>query len=90
MSAATESRELLRVAILKVLEATPKKYGLGATALGHLVVTYGFTPSVDELEIQLRYLDSKKMIEPVNRDLSPENYAWQITGTGSDYVAMHG
>ncbi len=84
-----EPRELFRLALLRVLEANPTRFGLGPSALAHLAVRFGFPwPGAADLQREVQYLEDKGYIVQVHKNLSPENRAWRITAAGRDYLAQ--
>jgi hypothetical protein len=86
----TEQRELLRRAILSILEANNTRFGLGATALLHMLPAYGFRGlTIGDVEPTLLYLAGKGLIQTVGKLISPENNCWRITAEGSDWVAQN-
>ena len=84
-----EKRELLRLALLRVLDANHTRYGLGLTALGHLGLSFGFfSATTAELERELHYLEDKGYVTAVFKVISPENRVWRITAAGRDFLAQ--
>ena len=82
-------RELLRLALLRVLEANPTVYGLGLEALCHLASRFGFTsPEPSAVALEIQYLEDKGLVLPVNKVVSPENRAWRISAAGRDSLAQ--
>lgn len=84
---AARQRELLRLAILEVLEANPGPYGLSSFTLAHLVRPYGPRPDLETLEAELHYLAGKGLVEPGSKSISPELGIWRITASGRDLMA---
>lgn len=84
-----EKRELLRIAILRVLEANTGGFGLGVTALIHMLGAYGTVSTPEEVQCGVYYLVGKGFVMPVNKPISPENQCWKITAEGMDFVAAH-
>jgi hypothetical protein len=79
------------MALLRVLEANPSRFGLTARALSHLIAVYGFlSPDGADLENEVLYLSGKGLVTDVAREISPENKAWRITASGRDYLARRG
>lgn len=84
----TEQRELFRLAILRVLDANPTRFGLGRSAIAHNMAVFGFqSPTTDDLTAELQYLEDKKLITEALKSISPENRAWRITAEGRDFIA---
>jgi hypothetical protein len=84
-----ETRELFRTALLRILDANNTQFGLGVTALGHLVGAYGFTATADEIKVEIQYLQDKQFVATQDKPISPENRRWRITAEGRDFVAAN-
>lgn len=84
----SEQRELLRQALLEVMERNKTKFGLGVVSLGHWVRTMGHYPSPDEIRAEVQYLIDVGYVTALDKTISPENAAWRITAKGRDYVAQ--
>ena len=85
------TRELFRIALLRILEANETRYGLSATAVAMHVGVYGFRGvSEDTILAELRYLFDKGFVATPVKELSPENKTWQITANGRDWLATNG
>lgn len=84
-------RELLRIALLRVLEANNTRFGLGAPALRLSLGQWGFR-DLDEktLGVELGYLFDKGFAAVVAKDISPEMQTWRITANGRDWLAQNG
>jgi DNA-binding PadR family transcriptional regulator len=83
-----QTRELLRLALLRVLEANSTRYGLGLEALRHLTTPFGFyLPEPELVEAEIRYFEDKGFATQIAKPISPENRAWRITAGGRDYLA---
>lgn len=83
-----QTRELLRLALLRVLEANPTRYGLGIEALRHLVYAFGFSlPEAECVENEIRYFEDKGFVTGIAKPISPENRVWRITAAGRDFLA---
>lgn len=83
-----QNRELLRLALLRVLDANSTRYGLGLEALRHLAASFGFyLPESDRVEAELRYFEDKGLATQIVKQISPENRAWRITAAGRDFLA---
>lgn len=85
----TEERELLRLAILRVMEANRTAFGLPAPALGLQLWRFGFQVDPAELAVELDYLLDKGLLALKEKFISPENRAWRITAAGRDFIALH-
>jgi hypothetical protein len=84
-----QQRELLRLALLRVLEANATAYGLGLEALCHLAAPFGFVePDAAAVAMEIQYLEDKGFVLPVNKVVSPENRAWRISAAGRDSLAQ--
>ena len=84
-----EPRELFRLALLRLLDANPTRYGLGAAALAHLAATYGFAfPTAEQVCREAQYLADKGLLAPLDKTISPENRLWRITAAGRDFLAQ--
>jgi hypothetical protein len=82
-------RELLRLALLRVLETNATSYGLGIEALRHLAAQFGFpSPKPAAVALEIQYLEDKGFVLPVNKVVSPENRAWRISAAGRDSLAQ--
>jgi hypothetical protein len=84
-----QQKELLRLALLRVMDANKTGRGLGPVALKSLIGTYAATASVEEIAIELSYLADKEMVASVDKRISPELTAWRITATGRDFIAQN-
>jgi hypothetical protein len=83
-----EQKELFRMALLRVLEANPTRFGLGVAAVGHHMVLFGFpNPPQVSIGAELQYLEDKGLITQVLKGISPNNRAWRITAAGQDFIA---
>ena len=80
--------EQLRLSLLRYLDENPTRFGLNAAFLRQRAVSEGFSVDVPAVERELDYLTEKKLIEPVAKEVSPENRAWKITAAGRDYRAQ--
>jgi hypothetical protein len=86
-----ETQELFDLALLRVLDANRTRFGLGATAIGHLLAPFGFKhPAPDLLLDRIDYLAGKGLIEEVLKGIDAANRAWRITPAGIDYMDQHG
>lgn len=83
-----EQRELFRIAILRVLEANPTRFGLNETAIAMHAFRFGFQPDRPQTMQEIDYLRDKTFVEAVDKSVSPENRAWRITAAGRDYLAQ--
>ncbi|HOP99129.1 MAG TPA: hypothetical protein PLK78_17060 [Verrucomicrobiota bacterium] len=83
-----EERENFRLAILRALDDNPTRWGLGLSAIAHHMLIYGYhSPTTDDLQAELAYLEDKKLIAEALKGISPENRAWRITAEGRDFIA---
>jgi hypothetical protein len=83
------SRELFRIALLRVLDANETRWGLAALALAVHVGQYGFTPEKNDVEREMQYLQDKGFADVPSKAVSPENKTWRITATGRDFLATN-
>lgn len=85
----SETRELFREAILRVLEERASdRFGLGARAIRVFLAEHGFkNPAAEDLHAELLYLQDKELVTVVGKQISPENTSWRITAGGRDYMA---
>ena len=84
----SEQRELMRNAILGILDANGSKYGVGLGAIAIFLRPLGFRVSADELRPEVQYLEDKGFVLPISKLVSPENRVWRITAEGRDYCAI--
>lgn len=84
------SRELFRIALLRVMESNKTRRGLGAQALALLVGAFGFSPSAEDLQAALEYLEGKGFIYSPAKTLTPESRTWLITDAGQIALENHG
>jgi hypothetical protein len=91
MSMNSQTLELFRLALLRVLEANNTRFGLALGAVSLHMGAYGFkAPGTADIGAELLYLHDKGMVEPTTKALSPENKCWRITAAGRDYLAENG
>lgn len=89
-----EEKELLRLAILQVMDSNRTRFGLGEVALAHQIMAFGFNagrcggPEVFKTEIAeaIEYLTNKQLVEEALKVVSRENRAWRITRAGIAFV----
>ena len=85
----TESRELFRIALLKILGRIPSA-ALRLEAIRLNLVTFGFSDAAKEdIAAELAYLQDKGFISEFIKAVSPENKAWRITAAGRDFIAQN-
>jgi hypothetical protein len=76
-------RELLRRAILRVLAANATRYGISADTLRHFLRPEGFPAArLEEVDLELLYLEGKGFVFIPTKSMSPENQTWKITDAG--------
>jgi hypothetical protein len=86
-----EQQELFDLAILRVLDANRTRFGLGLTAVAHLLAPFGFpSPNADTVSDRVDYLTGKNLVEEVLKTVNRANRAWRITTAGIDYVDQKG
>lgn len=84
-------RELLQLAVLRVLDANHTRFGLGVDAVTLHASALGFAKLTrDSTEIELEYLEGKGLVEPVQKTLEPGNRCWKRTAAGRDYLSERG
>jgi len=89
-----QQQELFDLAILRLLDANRSRYGLGVTAICHLLPQFGFTSSHFKSEDQfastvadrIEYLTNKRLVEEVLKNVNKANRAWRITEDGINHV----
>lgn len=90
----SEQRELLRIAILRVLDANgTRKFGLNIGAIKMFLIPFGFHVEPKDIEREVDYLlgEPHKFVESVNKEqFSPENQAWKISTRGMNFLAERG
>ncbi len=85
----SETKELFRLAILRVLEANPSRRGLPLPAIAHHMGMFGFpSPGSEDMKDQLDYLERRDpaLIEQSLKGISKENKAWRITDAGTAFL----
>lgn len=78
-----EERELFRMAILRVLQASDTRFGCSPKAVSHLVAAFGF-PEAEEAAVleEIEYLEGKGLCSQVKKTISRENRVWRISAEG--------
>lgn len=90
-SMSPEQRELLQVAILRVLDANHTRFGLSLDAVTLHASSFGFARVTrQEVETELEYLEGKGLAETAGKVLEPANRAWKRTAAGRDYLSERG
>lgn len=85
---ATE-REQLRLSLLRFLDENPTRFGFQLGYLHQRARTEGRPKLSDaDVDAELLYLEDKKFIEDVHKQISPELRAWRITAAGRDFLAV--
>lgn len=83
-------QDLFDLAILRVLDANRSRWGLAASAIGHLMAPFGFpSPDEDTLLDRIDYLVRKKFVEEVTKQASRASRAWRATTEGLNYLDNH-
>lgn len=85
-----EDLEILRLDLLRVLEANRSEWGSNAHVIGVHLRPFGFQLELPELRRELQYLEDKGLACTPVKIMSPENKTWRITAAGRDYLAQHG
>ncbi len=81
MNAAT--RELFRLALLRILAANDSRYGLAAATLVHFLPSEGFSsPHISDIQTELEYFEAKGFAHNPPKAMSAENQTWRITDAG--------
>ncbi|MFN0068331.1 MAG: hypothetical protein ACKVYV_11920 [Limisphaerales bacterium] len=78
--------ELLRDAILRVLDASSVMQGAQPEAVVVHVRAYGFEIKYDEAVRELQYLADKGLARQQPRPLNPNIKSWHITAAGRDVI----
>jgi hypothetical protein len=85
-----ENKAAFDTALLTVLdEQGSSRFGLGVEALKLLVGRFGFSPSSEDVEKSLRYLEGEPLahIELVDRKgFNPQARSWRITTRGMNWL----
>ncbi len=89
-----EQKELLRLAILRVMDANRTRFGLGIVAIGYHLNQFGFSAGncggqekyAELLADEIDYLTSKQLVEEVAKTVSRENRAWRLTSEGIAFL----
>lgn len=82
-----EQKELFRKAVLRVLDANRTRYGLGLSAVGHLLTQFGFGQAKsEELAEAVDYLERKGLVIEVMKSVNRSNRAWRIEEAGIAYL----
>ena len=83
----SSQREQIRLSVLRYCDAADQ-YGLGVNLLLQFIRSEGFRRlGRSQLESELAYLQDKRFLAVVPREISPENAAWRITAEGRDFLA---
>ncbi len=83
-------RQLFRLAILRVLDRNPTGQMFGPFSISMLVQEYGFTPTSEDVQTELHYLEGEPLQFVKRLDkagFSPEIKCWQITTKGMNFLA---
>jgi len=85
-----EQKELFRLALLRVLDANASEtFGLRQNAIQSFLVMQGFRNApADDVRAELAYLEDKRFVARVGKQISPENTCWRITADGRDFLAQ--
>ena len=82
-------RELFRQRLIAALAAVGS-VGIKLPVLLNSMEAAGFTRDERALRDELDYLQGKRLAEPMDKLISPENPRWKITAAGRDYAAQEG
>lgn len=86
-----EQIQLFRKAVLRVLDANRSRFGLGITAIGHLLLPYSFSAASfgGDAEVfrcaiadALQYFCDKGLAEEVRKEINAANRTWRVTDNG--------
>ena len=92
-----EQKELLDLAILRVLDANRTRWGMTVAQLAFHLLRFGFTAAScdcagdarkfgDPIADRIEYLTNKGLVEEVLKAIGKANRAWRITSEGIDFV----
>jgi len=82
-------REHLRLSLLRFLAENPTRWGFNAALLLQMARNEGQrAANREDIVAELEYLADKKLVAPVQKQISPENRAWRITAEGRDHLAQ--
>jgi hypothetical protein len=85
-----ENRQLMRLAILRVLDSNNTRFGLSTDAIVAHIIRYGHREHRDVVEQEIHYLFDKGLVGRVTQLVSPELRLWMIHANGRDYLAEQG
>ena len=94
-----QEKELLRMAVLRVLDANRTRWGLNIASMALHLRIYGFTVANfageekafhDAIADSLQYLCDKGVTEEVLKGADAGNRAWRITDKGVSHVDERG
>lgn len=82
-------RQIFRQTILRILDANAAtRWGLGVAALRVQARAQGHSDlDPGEVAAELRYLEDKGLVTPVDKLVSPDVPEYRITAQGRDYYA---
>lgn len=84
----SEQRELLRVGLLRLVDAADAERGITESYLLESINLMGSVRlTLAEMRDELAYLKDKQFITAAARQLSPENRRWVKTASGRDFLA---
>ena len=84
----SEKRELFRLAVLRTFDANNTRFGLTPAAVQHMTAVFGYVnPPIENVRMEIQYLEDKGHLVEVLKGISPENRAWRITAQGRDFLA---
>jgi hypothetical protein len=78
--------ELLRAAILRVLDANHSSFGLSAEAVGAFLPAQGFAVSISETQTHLDWLVDNRFAVCPTKALNPDAKFYRITAAGRDLL----
>jgi hypothetical protein len=83
-----QTREQLRLSLLRFLDENPTRFGLGLPLLAQRARAEGFPVDTENLDAELLYLEDAKFVVQPAKVLSPENRTFRITKEGRDFRAQ--
>jgi hypothetical protein len=89
-----EQQELFDLALLNCLDSGDTQFGLGPTALQHLVGRYGFSiRDPEQITRRLEYMADPQIeyVRPVDKgNFNTANRSWRITAKGTNHLRERG
>lgn len=84
--------ELFDLAILRVLDQNPSRFGTAPVVIMVGVIAFGFNVPVESIERRLDYMADEKIgfVREVDKKANRAVHTWQITAAGTDYLRDRG